>query len=74
MYENIYIYVYENIYKYICVCVSVCVYVCVCREMVDFGKSDKMIKISGKVNKPTLTTDLVIFRSLLERELHQNEN
>ena len=25
--------------------------------MVDFGKSDKMIKISGKVDKPTLTTD-----------------
>ena len=32
-------------------------------EMVDFAKSDKMIKISGKMNKPTLTTDS-IFRSL----------
>ena len=33
--------------------------------MIGFGKSDKMIKISGKVDKPTLTTDLaiLIFRS-----------
>ena len=29
-----------------------------------------MIKISGKVDKPTLTMDS-IFRSLLETELHQ---
>ena len=36
------------LYIYVCVCVCVCV----CGEMVDFGKSDKMIKISGKVNKP----------------------
>ncbi len=43
-------------------------------EMVDFSKSDKMIKISGgKGDKPTLTTDL-IFYSLLEIELHLNEN
>ena len=28
--------------------------------MVDFGKSDKMIKISEKVDKPTLTTDFRI--------------
>ena len=32
-------------------------------EMVDFGESDKMIKISGKVGKRD-TTGLVIFRSL----------
>ena len=32
-----------------------------------------MIKISGKVDQPTLTTDSVIFRSLSETELHQNE-
>ena len=25
--------------------------------MVDFGKSDKMIKVSGKVDKSTLTMD-----------------
>ena len=44
-------------------------------EMVDFGKSDKMIKISGKVDKPILTTDsAMIFRSLFKEELHQNEN
>ena len=29
--------------------------------MVDFGKSDKMIKISGKGIKPTLTTDSAIY-------------
>ena len=31
---------------YICVCIYVCMCVCVCGEMVDFGKSDKMRKIS----------------------------
>ena len=46
---------------------------CVWR-MIDFGKSGKMIKISGKVDKPTLTMDSFIFCSLLETELHQNEN
>ena len=35
----------STIYIYICVCV------CVCEEMVDFGKSDKMIKINGKMDK-----------------------
>ena len=39
--DDIYIY----IYIYVCVCV------CVCVEMVDFSESDKMIKISGKVDK-----------------------
>ena len=38
------------IYIYIYICVCVCV--CVCEEMVDFGTSDKMRKISGKGNKP----------------------
>ena len=33
-----------------------------------------MIRISGEVYKPTLKTDPKKFRSLLERELHQNEN
>ena len=43
--------------------------------MVDFGKDDKMIKISGKVDKLTLTIDsAMIFRSLFKKELHQNEN
>ena len=42
--------------------------------MVDFGKSDKMIKISGKVDKPTLIMDIafLIFCSLLKKELLQN--
>ena len=40
--------------------------------MIDFGKSDKMIKVSGKVDKPTLTTvsAILIFRFLLKKELH----
>ena len=44
--------------------------------MMEFGKSDKMIKISGKVDKPTLTMDsaVLIFRSLLKKELLQNKN
>ena len=35
--------------------------------MLDFGKSDKIIKISGKVDKLALTMDsaILIFRSLL---------
>ena len=41
--------------------------------MVDLGKSDKMIKNKSK-SKPTLTTDLMIFPSLLTEELPQNEN
>ena len=42
--------------------------------MVDFGKSDKIIKISGKVYTPMLTTVLaMIFRSLFKKELLQNE-
>ena len=44
------------------------------KEMVDFGKSDKVIKINGKVEKQTLIKDSVIFRSLFETELHRNEN
>ena len=36
--------------------------------MVDFGKSNKMIKLSGKVNKPTQTirSAILIFRPLEE--------
>ena len=42
--------------------------------MVYFGKSDKTLKICVKVDKPTLTMDPIIFRSLFEPKLHQNEN
>ena len=48
----------------------------ICEEMLDSGKSDKMIKkkkISGKVDKPALTTDS-IFSSLLKKELPQYGN
>ena len=31
--------------------------------MVDFGKSDQIIEINGKVDKPTLTMDSMIFCS-----------
>ena len=35
------------------------------REMIDFGKSDKMIKISGKVDKPNtynrFSNDILFF-------------
>ena len=44
-------------------------------EMVDFGKSDKMIEISGKGNKPALRTgSAMIVHSLFKIELHQDEN
>ena len=39
-------------------------------EMVDFGESDKMIKISGKVYKSNIYNGFnCIFRSLLTEEL-----
>ena len=40
--------------------------------MVDFGESDKMIKINGKVDKSDTTGLLVIFRSLFT-ELRQTK-
>ena len=39
--------------------------------MVDFDKSDKMIKIRGKVDKPKHL--VVIFRSLFKEELLQTK-
>ena len=43
-------------------------------EMVDFGKSDKMTKLSEKVEKPTLTTDAaMIFRVLFEKKKTSSE-
>ena len=43
--------------------------------MVDFGKSEKMKKISEKVHKPTLTMDPgMIFRSLFKKEILKKEN
>ena len=38
--------------------------------MADFGESDEMIKISGKVDKIHSTGLMVILRSLLTEELH----
>ena len=50
------------------------IYIYIYGEMVDFGKSDKMIKISGKLDKPILTTNsALIFCSLFKKELHQKE-
>ena len=51
-------------------------YVCIHGEIADFGKSDKMIKMIRKMEKPTLTTDsaVLIFRSLLKRKLPPMEN
>ena len=44
----------------VCVCVCVCLCVCVC-----------VLKISGKLDKPTLTKDTMKFRALLKKELPQ---
>ena len=38
--------------------------------MVDFGKLDKMIKISGYLDKLNTTGIVVIFRPLLTEEFH----
>ena len=49
-------------------CYVECVCVCVYKEMIDFDKSDTMLKISGKVDKPTLKKESVmIFRSLFKK-------
>ena len=42
---------YIYMYMYVCVCVCVCEYIYICGELVDFGQSEKMIKISGHVDK-----------------------
>ena len=45
------------------------IYIYIYGEIVDFGKSDKIMKISGKVNKPTLTTDsAMMFHSLFKKK------
>ena len=44
-------------------------YICLYREIVEFGESDKMIKISGKMDEPNNYNN--IFRFLLTEELHQ---
>ena len=41
--------------------------------MVDFSKNYQIIEISEKVDKHTLTTDSVMFHSLLDTELYQRE-
>ena len=38
--------------------------------MVDFGESDKMIEINGKVDKSNTTDLVMIFCSLFKEELH----
>ena len=53
-----YIYIYIYIYIY--------------GEMVDFGKSDKMIK-RGSVDKPNTTALVVMIHSLFKKELFLTE-
>ena len=45
----------------------------VCGEMVNFDELEKMIKISGKVDKSLTTGLVVIFRSLFKEKLLQTE-
>ena len=52
--------------------IQIYTYINIYGEIVGFGKSDKMIKISGKVDKPTLTMDsAMIFHSLFKKVFHQ---
>ena len=48
--EEIYLDICRNV-RGVCTFVIHCKYVCVGGEMVDCGESDKMIKISGKIDK-----------------------
>ena len=63
---NIYIWIYEfyeySIYKVLYI------YMYIYKEMVDFGKSSKMIKILGKVDKSNTSGLFVIFHSLFNEE------
>ena len=43
-----------------------------CLRLYIFYKIYCYLEISGKADKPTLTMDTIIFRSLLKKELHQN--
>ncbi len=53
----------------------ICMYAYIYIYMVDFGKSDKMIKLSGKVYKSIMTTgSAMIFRFYQKKNKLQNEN
>ena len=43
-----------------------CVCVCVCVEMIDYGESDKMIKMSGKIDKSNTYKGLIVVQTFLE--------
>ena len=51
------------------------IYIYIYGETVDFGESDKMIKIEEKwINQTLMTGLMVIFRSWLTEELHQTKH
>ena len=45
----------------LCMCIYIYIYIYIYGEMLDFCKSDKMIK-SGKVDRPTLTTGSAYYK------------
>ena len=49
-------------------------YICIYGKIVDFGESDKMTKKCGKVDKSNIYKFIVIFHSLLTKELHQTKH
>ena len=50
-----------------------CLYICIYGEMVDFAKSDKMIKISSKVNKSSTYNGFIHFSTNFYHHLRFNK-
>ena len=52
----------------VCMCVCVCVCVCVFVGMADFGKSNKMRKISGKVGETDTDNEFINISASLKKK------
>ena len=71
MHVHLYIYIYIYIYMCVCVCVwggGLYIYICIFGERVDFGESDKIIKISGKMDKSDTYTEFSTLKKFLNKE------
>ena len=59
----------KRVNKHINTPIYIYIYIYVYQKIVDFGKSDKIIKISRKVDKSNTTGLMAIFHSLLTENL-----
>ena len=61
------------VYVCVCVCVYIYIYTHIHGEMVDFGETDKMIKISGKMDKSDSYKEFSIDISFFIQEFLQTK-